>query len=298
MKTRISLFTLSMLAAGSSFAQGGATASGLPKELIWIIYFITFMLLVLVLVLYRISVQLKKFKNGEFENEEQKMWDNRSTWEKIFQLKPMGTDKDMQMDHSYDGITELDNPPPPWFMFLFYGTILFAVIYFVRFQVTGAGPTQLEEYIAEVEASEKQMEASLDEAALAIDETNVELLNNDAAISAGKSIYTANCKICHADGGAGSTGPNLTDEFWIHGGGIKNIFKTIKYGVPEKGMISWENTLNPQQMQEVASYIISLRGTNPEGALPPAGEKWIPEEETAPADTTAAESTDSTSAEI
>lgn len=275
MKTRISLFTLTMLMAGSSFAQGGATASGLPKELIWIIYFITFMMLILALFLYRISAQLRKFKNGEFDTQEQKMWDNRTMWEKIFQLKPMGTDKEVQMDHSYDGITELDNPPPPWFMFLFYGTILFAVIYYVRFQITGAGPTQEEEYIAEVEAATKKVADAVDEEALAIDENNVEYLTAEADIAAGLSIYTANCKICHAEGGAGSTGPNLTDEYWIHGGGIKNVFKTVKYGVPEKGMISWENTLNPEQMQQVASYILSIAGTNPEGGLDPQGEVWV-----------------------
>lgn len=289
MKTKITAITLFMLLSGSALAQGSAAATGLPKELIWIIYFITFLMLVLALFLYRISVQLRIFKNGEFENEEQKMWDKRSMWEKLFQLKPIGTDKDVEMDHSYDGIHELDNPPPPWFMFLFYGTILFAVVYFIRFSVTGAGPTQEEEYIAQMSKSEEQQSAALEEQGLAVDENTVTLLSDAASVAEGEKIYIANCKICHDEGGKGNSGPNLTDEYWKHGGGINNVFKTIKYGVPDKGMISWEKMLSPQMIQQVSSYIISLQGTNPEGGLPPYGDLWVApsNEEAASTDTAA-----------
>ena len=274
MKTKIATLILFLLSSNALFAQSSSSIS-LPRELIWIIYFITFLMLILALILYRVSVQLKKYKRGEFASEEQKMWDKRSTWEKIFQLKPIGTDKTVEMDHEYDGIRELDNPPPPWFMFLFYGTIIFAVIYFVRFSVTGAGPTQEEEYIAAMAESEKKQEAALEDLDLDIDETSVTLLTDAAGIAEGEAIYVANCKICHDEGGKGNSGPNLTDEYWKNGGGIKNVFKTIKYGVPDKGMISWEKMLNPQMIQQVASYIISLQGTNPEGGLPPEGDLWV-----------------------
>ncbi|MFY0643977.1 MAG: c-type cytochrome [Bacteroidia bacterium] len=274
MKTKIATLLFLLLSSNALYAQSSSTIS-LPRELIWIIYFITFLMLILALILYRVSVQLKKYKKGEFESEEQKMWDKRSMWEKLFQLKPIGTDKSVEMDHEYDGIRELDNPPPPWFMFLFYGTIIFAVIYFVRFSVTGAGPTQEEEYIAEMTASEEKQEAALEELDLAIDESNVTYLEDAESISAGEGIYVANCKICHDEGGKGNSGPNLADEYWKNGGGINNVFKTIKYGVPDKGMISWEKMLNPQMIQQVSSYILSLQGTNPEGGLPPEGELWV-----------------------
>ena len=275
MKTKTSIIIAFMLLSQAVSAQSGNTIA-LPRELIWIIYFVTFLMLVLALFLWKISVQLRKYKNGEFETEEQKMWDKRNTWEKLFQLKPIGTDKSVEMDHEYDGIRELDNPPPPWFMFLFYGTVLFAVIYFVRYSVTGAGMTQEEEYIAEMTASEEAQSVNLAEQGLAVDETSVVLLTDAASIAEGQNVYVANCKICHDEGGKGNSGPNLTDEYWKHGGGINNVFKTIKYGVPDKGMISWEKMLSPQMIQQVSSYIISLQGTNPEGGLPPDGELWVP----------------------
>lgn len=289
MKTRTSILIALLFGAQMSFAQGADTAVALPRELIWIIYFITFLMLVLALFLWKVSVDLKKYKNGEFASEEQKMWDKRNMWEKLFQLKPMGTDKDVDMGHEYDGIHELDNPPPPWFMFLFYGTILFAVIYFVRYSVTGAGMNQEEEYAAEMAESELKQSEDLESQGLDIDENSVVLLTDAASISEGENIYVANCKICHDEGGKGNSGPNLTDEFWKHGGGVKNVFKTIKYGVPDKGMISWEKMLSPLMIQQVSSYIISLQGTNPEGGLPPDGELWVPpavEDEGSVADST------------
>ena len=259
-----------------------ANEVALPRELLWIIYFITFMMLVLALLLYRISGILRKYKSGEFATDDQKMWDNRNMWEKLFQLKPVGTDKDSMMDHNYDGIHELDNPPPPWFMGLFYATILFAIVYYIRFEITGAGPTQAEEYTAEIEAFENSTAVAGTENAdmPMVDENTVELLTDAASLDAGKSIFIANCKVCHADGAKGSqSAPNLTDEYWLHGGGVKNIFKTIRYGVIEKGMLSWESTLKPHQIQQVASYIWSLQGSNPEGAFEAQGDLWVPEAE-------------------
>lgn len=268
-----------MLLGGNTLhaANGGIT---LPKELVWIVYFIAFVMLILAFMLYRVSVELKRYKQGQSVSEEQKMWDNRTTWEKIFQLKPVGTDKDMQMDHDYDGITELDNPPPPWFMFLFYGTILFAVIYFIRFSVTGHGPTQLQEYTAEIDAYEAslQVDGASTEAVVEVDENTVELLTDVADLDKGKSVFNTNCKVCHGPDGKGTAAaPNLTDEYWLHGGGVKNVFKTVKYGVPEKGMVSWQKQLKSHEIQLVASYIISLQGSNPEGAWTPQGEIWVPE---------------------
>ena len=92
-----------------------------------------------------------------------------------------------------------------------------------------------------------------------------------STITEGKTIFNTNCTVCHGPAGGGLIGPNLTDEFWIHGGGVVNVFKTIKYGVPVKGMISWQNQLNPKQMQAVANYILTLKGTNPANGKQPEG---------------------------
>ena len=165
-------------------------------------------------------------------------------------------------------------------MFLFYGCVVIAVIYMGRFLLSDYGYTQEDEYIAEVQAAEAQQNANVASEDLNIDESNIVALTEASALGAGKKIYIQNCKVCHGDGGKGMTGsgPNLTDEYWKHGGGAQNVFKTIKYGVIEKGMASWKETLNPKKMQEVTSYILSLAGTNPEGAKAPEGEKWVPKE--------------------
>jgi cytochrome c oxidase cbb3-type subunit 3 len=112
-------------------------------------------------------------------------------------------------------------------------------------------------------------------AADAVDETNVTRLSDEASIAEGLSIFKRNCVACHLESGGGSVGPNLTDEYWIHGGGINNIFSVIKHGVPEKGMISWKTQLTPRQIQQVASYIMTLEGTKPADAKAPEGELYV-----------------------
>lgn len=299
MKHKIALTLLAFSVSGQLFAQAAEAAptaapqGGLSDPLLWIIYIVVGLLLIVTYLLYLVTLNLKKFAKGELQSEEQKMYDSRSSWEKIFQLKPIATDKETIIDEAHDGIYELDNPPPPWFMFLFYGTILFAVVYFVRFSVLKSGPTQEEEYIAEIQQVEAQQASLLAAEDLNVYESNVTLLADAADIEAGKKIYVQNCKVCHDEGGRGNTGPNLTDEFWKHGGGITNVFKTIKYGVVEKGMRSWKDDLNPKMIQQVSSYILSLQGTNPEGAKAPEGDKWVEPAATAPAtDTTAKEDKD------
>lgn len=110
------------------------------------------------------------------------------------------------------------------------------------------------------------------------------VLSDDASIAKGKGSFVTKCAACHGQNGEGLVGPNLTDEYWIHGGGIKDIFKTIKYGWPEKGMISWESQIQPLEMQQIASFIYSLKGSKPANAKAPQGTIYI---ETAAVDTTA-----------
>ncbi len=194
-------------------------------------------------------------------------------WTKLLGLKPLSEEKDIMLEHQFDGISELDNPTPAWFMWLFYGTIAFAFVYLVYYHVLDIGMMQEEEYEIEMAEAKADREVFLASSANNIDESSVKENKDAATLEAGKSIYATNCIACHGDKGQGSVGPNLTDPFWIHGGTVGSIFKTIKYGVPEKGMISWEKTLSPKQISDVSNYIISLKGSNPPNGKAPQGEK-------------------------
>ncbi|MBS4036054.1 MAG: c-type cytochrome [Ignavibacterium sp.] len=189
---------------------------------------------------------------------------------------PIEKEAEVMLDHDYDGIKELDNRIPPWFSWLFYVTIIFSVWYMIHYHVLGTGKLQAEEYEAEVQLAELKR-AELIRSGAFINEETVTLLTEAADLQTGKAVYDANCVACHGQYGEGLVGPNLTDEYWIHGGGIKNVFKVTKYGVPAKGMIAWQSQLSPTQMQEVSSYIISLYGTNPPNPKAPEGEKWVAE---------------------
>jgi len=194
-------------------------------------------------------------------------------WNRILGLKPLEQEKDLLMEHEFDGIAELDNPTPAWFNWLFYGTIVFGVIYLLNYHVFKWGKLQDEEYIAEVEQAEAAKKAYLEKSGNNIDENTAKESEDPGVIAAGQAIYAANCIACHGDKGQGTVGPNLTDEYWLHGGSVNDIFKTIKYGVPEKGMIAWEKTLSPKQIEDVSNYILSLKGTNPPNPKAPQGEK-------------------------
>lgn len=199
---------------------------------------------------------------------------------------PLEREGDILMHHDYDGIRELDNSLPPWWINMFYITIVFAGIYMYYYHWGGNGPSSKQEYEQQVEKANKDKAIALARTANAVDESNVTALTEAARLAEGELVYKANCVACHGQGGEGGVGPNLTDDYWIHGGGIKNIFKTIKYGVPEKGMISWSAQLNPSDMQKVGSYILTLHGTNPANAKAPQGQIWTEGSATA-TDTTA-----------
>jgi cytochrome c oxidase cbb3-type subunit 3 len=186
---------------------------------------------------------------------------------------PIEREKDIMFEHDFDGIRELDSKIPPWFAWLFILTIIFAAYYMIDYHVIGSGQIMHDEYTAEVQAASLEREALIKSGAFVNEET-VTLLTEVSGLSSGKAIFEANCIACHAADGGGIVGPNLTDDYWIHGGGIKNVFKVIKYGVVEKGMIAWQTQLNPNQMQEVASYILSFHGTTPAAPKQPEGEIW------------------------
>ena len=213
-------------------------------------------------------------------------------WYKMNSFKPISQDADIDTGHDYDGIRELDNITPPWFTFAFACSILFAIVYLYRHHVSNTAPLMAEEYQMEMEAAEAQKVLRLATQTNAIDENTIVMLSA-TDIEKGKKLFTEkSCITCHgATGGSmpGGVGPNLTDEYWIHGGGIKDVFKSIKYGWPAKGMIAWKDQLSSMQIAQVTSYVMSIKGSKPANAKAPDGELYT--EIVTPTDTIAKDTT-------
>ena len=190
---------------------------------------------------------------------------------------PIENEGQLLLDHDYDGIKELDNNLPPWWVYLFYGCIVFAAIYLVRFEIMG-GDDQEMELKKEMAQAKIEVAEYMKTAPDMMDEKSVTLLTDAASLAEGKVIFTSNCAACHRADGGGQIGPNLTDDQWILGGGIKKLFHTITNGGRDgKGMIAWKGTLKPKEIQKVSSYIISLEGSNPKDPKASEGEVWVDE---------------------
>jgi len=202
-------------------------------------------------------------------------------WKRLYRrwtkAVPVTKEHDVMLDHNYDGIRELDNSLPPWWVAMFYLTIVFGVSYFTYHHIVGAGLSSSEKYEREMEQAEEQVQAYLSTQENLVDETNVVMLEDELEIDQGKTIFDMNCAACHGFTGEGGVGPNLTDEYWIHGGSIKDVFATVKYGVPEMGMIAWKSQLSASEMSKVSSYILTLVGTNPPNAKEAQGDLYQPE---------------------
>lgn len=206
---------------------------------------------------------------------------------------PIENEGQLLLNHDYDGIKELDNNLPPWWVYLFYGCIVFAGIYLVRFEIMG-GDDQEMELKKEMAQAKIEVAEYMKTAPDMMDEKTVTLLTDAASLAEGKVIFTSNCAACHRSDGGGQIGPNLTDDQWILGGGIKNLFHTITNGGRDgKGMIAWKGTLKPREIQKVSSYIISLKGSNPKDPKASEGEVWF-DENTPTTAVVTQEATDST----
>lgn len=210
-----------------------------------------------------------------------------STWfkdlmHKLTKTEPIEKEGELLMDHDYDGIKELDNNLPPWWVYLFYICIVFGVVYVFYYDVYG-GDNQETELKKEMAQAKIEVDEYLKTAPDLMDEKTVVLLTDEASLAAGKEIFTTNCAACHRADAGGQIGPNLTDDHWILGGGIKEVFHTITNGGRDgKGMVSWKtNGMKPKEIQKVASYILSLKGSNPKDPKAPEGDVWV--DETAPA---------------
>lgn len=233
----------------------------------WLISLVILTSIVIFIVTVQLNYTLKKIVQAQNKPHEKAL----SWWQSFTGLRPIEDEKDIMIKDSHDGIIELDNPTPPWFMYLFYSTILFGVIYLINYHIIQDGNIQETEYKTDMAKAEKERANYLKKFAKSINENNVVLATSKKDLLEGSNIYKTNCVACHGNLGQGGVGPNLTDRFWIHGASIKDLFKTITNGVPEKGMIAWNKTINPLQIQQVASYILTLQGTNPPGAKEPQG---------------------------
>jgi cytochrome c oxidase cbb3-type subunit 3 len=183
-------------------------------------------------------------------------------------------EESIMLDHDYDGIRELDNNLPPWWKYGFYLTIVIAFVYLINYHVTGSGDLQGKEYEKEMAQAKLEVEEFMKNSANNVDESTVKLLTEKTDLDAGKDVYLANCAACHGKLGEGTVGPNFADEYWIHGGSIQDIFKTIKYGWVEKGMKAWKEDLSPMQIAQVTSFIKLLKGTNPPNGKAPQGDLY------------------------
>src|SRR5690606_1025885 len=272
----MALVSIALLISPGLFAQAQSGGNAM-----FVVYtLLTFVVLVLVLVIVItsdvgkvINTLVDKSAREQAERAGKVYVPAPSLWKtvthKLTRSTPVEKEADILMEHSYDGIRELDNHLPPWWTWLFYGTAAWAVVYMIVYHVIGALPLSTDEYLAEVEAIQ-QLRATQE--IVQIDEEALEYTAETDFIEKGKEIFVNNCASCHRNDGGGGIGPNLTDEYWLHGGKVKDVFAVIKNGVPEKGMISWAAILKPEEVRNAAFFIMSIRGSNPAGAKEPQGE--------------------------
>lgn len=292
--SKVTMLLLPMLfLGGSMFAQDAATPfktevvyQPISAMTAWLFAAgIGFEVLVLVFFGMKLSGFLRKIEVIDADKPLGAIMTMPKFWDNINASVAIEKEKDIQMDHEYDGIHELDNNLPPWWKYSFYISIVWSILYLGYYHL-GDGELSIPAYEREMELAKIEKAEIAKTMASKVDESNVTMADA-SGIADGATIYKSNCAACHGNAGEGNVGPNLTDKFWLHGGDMTSIYKTVKVGWPAKGMKSWEAELSPVQMKNVASYIKSLVGTNPANAKAPQGEEFI-EGATAGADSTKA----------
>lgn len=174
---------------------------------------------------------------------------------------------DELLESNYDGIQEYDNDLPGWWLGLFYLTIGVGFVYVLYTHFAGT-PTDIETVATEMKALRAVQQASAPAVTTESEETLVATISNAARVQKGKTIFDARCAPCHGANAEGTVGPNLTDEFWIHGGTAVKIKTVIENGVPDKGMLAWKSLLPAEDLTDVLSYVWSVRNTNHPGKAP------------------------------
>lgn len=209
----------------------------------------------------------------------------KNVYKKLLGSKPLEEEGEIILDHNYDGIKELDNNLPPWWLYGFYISIIFAAVYLLRYHVFN-GENQFDELETEVADARIAIDTYKKTAKNLVDINTVSQLTEAADLASGKTIFETNCVACHMADGGGGIGPNLTDNHWILGGDIKSIFKTVSEGGRSgKGMIAWKQQLKPIEMAQVASYVLNFQGTTPANPKAPEGDIVLNSNEESPIET-------------
>ncbi len=290
MKKVKAILVLILFSIGS-FAQSSSTeAASLWDDPILLFYvtagfLFVVALLVIAVALYMLQVLRYMAKDAAMERakkmgieyvEEPSWW---AKWnQKLYGYVPVEEEETIMLDHNYDGIRELDNHLPPWWKWLLYGSIVWAFFYLIAYHVTDSLPLQTEEYNTEVAYADEQIrKMKAANPGTVIDENSVVFTSDAAALMDGQQTFKNICSSCHRMDGGGDIGPNLTDQYWKHGGSIKDVFKVVRDGVPNTNMVSWGGALSPEKMQNVSSYLLTLQGTNPPNGKAPEGDLFVPE---------------------
>lgn len=263
----------------TTFAQDGGTKmiGGIAATSFYVLITIIAILLLIIILMLRMFNHFASLRNPE--TAEEKIRQEKMSWiERINKSKSYDKESEeaIMLNHDYDGIVELDNPTPPWWNWFFIISVIYGFAYLWLVHVSKTLPSQEERLEIAYEKAEIAKQKYLEQAGNLIDETNVEYLDNEVDITAGKEIFISVCAACHGQQGEGTVGPNLVDEYWLHGGSVNDIFSVIKYGVPEKGMASWKDQYSPLQIAQLASYIISIGGTEVDNPKDPEGERYVP----------------------
>lgn len=294
MKKKLIISTISLLAFGAAQAADGQAPQTAVTFADILIGIVTILALFVIVMMIQLITSVKELKNALANPDQVKHSDvSYTAWEKFWAFKNVRTEEEIKLNEDYDGIVELDNPSPPWFNFMFYITIFVAIVYLINYHVAHYSKLSAGEYDQEMAEAKIAKDAYMKSVGSSIDENSVTLLTDATKLTEGAEIFKKNCVVCHGEKAEGKVGPNLTDEYWIHGNTIKDVFKTISNGVPEKGMVSWKSSLTPEQIQVVASYIKSLAGTNPPNPKEPQGTK-MDESGAAPKDSVSSTPLDTT----
>lgn len=260
----------SIKAQSASDMAALAAYTELPNTvLFYMLFIITFEILIIAVLINAIKIFTRK------EISTTAIEDPQPTFFEIINASvAIEKEEDIILDHNYDGIRELDNDLPPWWKYGFYFTILVSVIYIFNYHVIGGGHLQNDEYNASMYMAKIAKEEYQKMNANNVNESSVTMLTDKAEIAKGETMYKENCFACHGKLGEGGVGPNLTDEYWLHGGSIKDIFISLKYGWPDKGMKSWQADFSPIQIHQIASYVKTLNGSNPANPKVPQGDLY------------------------
>lgn len=254
--TFLSLFFLLLIGTVPLYSQAPVKDTGTELALIFTISFIVFAIATLMYIIGVMNANIDPIADLYYKIKNY--------------VIPPPSEVAPDVGHVYDDIRELDNRIPPWFNYLFGITVVFAFVYMIDYHVVGVSKLPADEYMEEVVAANLQKKIMFASGGT-INENALVALKDEASLKEGAENFQKFCVSCHGPQGGGLVGPNLTDEYWINGGGIKNVYTTIKKGVPTKGMISWELVFSQKQIQNLGSFVLTLQGTKPPGGKAPEG---------------------------